>query len=67
MNLLLFIALSSEGVEETDDPIPDRKLVLFSSSDEFGSYPLRLLARSAAAAISSGVLSSSEMTSSSSG
>ena len=41
-----FIALSSEGVEETDDPIPERKLVLVSSSDEFGSYPLRRLARS---------------------
>ena len=61
------IALSSEGVEETDDHTPERKLVLFSSSDEFGSYPLRRLARSSAAAISSGVFSSSELTSSSSG
>ena len=62
-----FIAFSSEEVEETDDPTPVRKLVLFSSSDELGSYPLRRLARSSAEAISSGVLSSSEMTSSSSG
>ena len=30
------IALSSEGVEETDDSTPERKLVLFSSIDEFG-------------------------------
>ena len=44
-----------------------QKLVLFSSSDELGSYPLRRLERSSAAAISSGVFSSSEMTSSSSG
>ena len=62
-----FIALSSEGVEETDDPTPEMKLVLFSSSDELGSYPLRRLARSSAEVISSGVLSSSKMTSSSSG
>ena len=27
------IALSSEGVEDTDDPTPERKLVLFSSCD----------------------------------
>ena len=38
------IALASEGVEETDDPTPERKLVLFSSSDELGSYPLRRVA-----------------------
>ena len=40
---------------------------LFLSSDELGSHPLRRLARSSAAAISSGFFSSSEMTSSSSG
>ena len=34
------IALSSEGVEDTDDPTPERKLELFSSIDELGSYPL---------------------------
>ena len=28
-----FVALSIEGVEETNDPTPERKLVLFSSSD----------------------------------
>ena len=61
------IALSSEGVEERDDPTPERKLVLFSSSDELGLHPLHRLARSSAAALSSGIFSSSEMTSSSSG
>ena len=56
---------SSEGVEDTDDPTPERELVLFSSSDELGSYPLRRLARRSAAALSSGVLPSSKMSSSS--
>ena len=59
------IALSSEGVEDTDDPTPKMKLELFSSSDELGSYPLRRLARRSAAAFSSGDLSSSKMLSSS--
>ena len=55
------IALSSEGVEDTEDPTPERKLELFSSIDELRSYPLRLLARRSA------ILSSSKMSSSSSG
>ena len=61
------IALSSEGVEVTEDPTPERKLELFSSIDELRSYPLRWLARRSAAAFSSGDLSSSKMSSSSSG
>ena len=61
------IALSSEGVEDTDDPTPERKLVLFSSCDELGSYPLRRVARRSAAAHSSGDLSPSQISSSSSG
>ena len=44
----------------------ERELVLFSSSDELGSYPLRRLARRSAAAFSSEDLSSSKMSSSSS-
>ena len=47
------IALASEGVENTDDSTPDRKLELFSSK-KLGSYPLRRLARRSAAAFSSG-------------
>ena len=31
--------LGSASLEETDGPTPERKLVLFSSSDELGSYP----------------------------
>ena len=65
------IDLSSEGVEVTEDPhpiqAPERKLELFSSIDGFGSYLLRLLAQRSAAAFSSGVLSSSKISSSSSG
>ena len=34
------IALSSEGVEDTEYPTPERKLELFSSIDELGSYLL---------------------------
>ena len=41
------------GVEETDDPTPERKRELVSSSDELGSYPLRRLARRSATAFSS--------------
>ena len=59
------IALSSEEVEDTDDPTPEMKLELFPSSDELGSYPLPRLARRSAAAFSSGDLSSSKMSSSS--
>ena len=50
------IAVSSKGVEDTEDPAPERKLELFSLIDELGS--LRLLARKSAAAFSPGFLSS---------
>ena len=67
LTLLVFlIALLREGVEDTEDYTPERKLELFSSSDELGSYPLRRLARRSAAALSSGDLSSLKMPSSSS-
>ena len=56
--------LSSEGVEDTEDPAPEMKLELLSSIDEFGSYPLCLLVRSSAAAFSSGIFTSSKMSSS---
>ena len=46
------IALSSEGVEDTEDPTPERKLELFASIDELGSHSLRLLARRSAATFS---------------
>ena len=58
--------LSSEGVEDTEDPAPERKFELFSSIDEFGSDPLRLLARSSAAAFTSWCFPSAKMSSSSS-
>ena len=63
---IFLIDFSSEWVEVTEDPAPGRKFELFSSIDEFGLYPLRLLARSSQAAFSSGFLSPSKMSSSSS-